>query len=385
MRNCDISIIVPALNEAGSLPLLLPRIAAALRGRDYEVVIVDDNSQDGTGEVCASLARTYPLRLLVRPWPKNGLSGAVLHGMSNAMGHYLLVMDADLQHPPERIPALLEPLEKGEADFVVGSRYAPGGSTEAKWGLFRQLNSRVATWLARPFAGKTHDPMSGFFALTRTSLFRADRLTPLGYKIGLELMTKCRSQAVREVPIHFGMRQQGTSKLTVKQQFKYLEHLSRLYDFCFPRASPMIKFLITTIVGWGVALALCIGLLNARVRLPWAPIFAYGAAVLSTAVFHLRYVRTQYEFLLRPYPWVDFSIISFAEWFTGAMAALWVAARVIHPTATELFVCCCGAATVMRYTLRKEFLLDLRGLRKEPRVQAPAVPAVERATQRAAA
>lgn len=392
MRDREISIIVPALNEAGSLPLLLPRIAASMRGRDYEVVIVDDNSQDGTPDVCEKLSRTYPLRLLVRPWPRNGLSGAVLHGMSKAAGRYLVVMDADLQHPPERIPALLEPLENGAADFVIGSRYAPGGSTEEGWGLFRRINSRVATWLARPFAAGTHDPMSGFFALSRQTLFRADRLTPLGYKIGLELMTKCRTRAVCEVPIHFSARQKGESKLTVKQQFKYLEHLSRLYDFCFPRSSPMIKFLIATCVGWGVALALYMLLLTAGVRMPWAPILAYPAAVLSTAVFHLRYVRTQYEFLIRPQPWVDFLIISSAEWFTGAMAALWVAARVAHPWAMESFLCSCAAATVMRYVLRKEFLQDLRGLHKEPRKEPAladaaslAAPISNRPSQREAA
>ncbi len=184
------------------------------------------------------------------------MSGAVLEGMKIARGEYLLVMDADLQHPPEKIDELISLLEKNESDFSLGSRYIPGGGTHQKWSLFRQLNSRISTFLASPFAGKTHDPMSGFFALRRSTYERAQRLMPLGYKIGLELMCKCRVKNAREIPIHFGPRQHGESKLTLKQQFKYLEHLSRLYDFTFPRASPAIKFLIATGCAWLIAFAL---------------------------------------------------------------------------------------------------------------------------------
>src|SRR6185436_9268852 len=130
-----------------------------------------------------------------------------------------------------------------------------GGSTGERWGVFRKINSRIATLLARPFAGRTTYPMSGFFALRRTTYERAQRLTPLGYKIALELMCKSRVENVREIPIHFAERTRGQSKLTLKEQFRYLEHLSRLYDFTFPRASPISKFSIATISGWFVALA----------------------------------------------------------------------------------------------------------------------------------
>src|SRR5206468_3644663 len=140
-----------------------------------------------------------------------------------------------------------------EADFVLGSRYVPGGSMQESWGPLRRFNSRIATLLARPFAGRTHDPMSGFFALRRSTYERAERLTPMGYKVGLELMCKCRVKNVREVPIHFSARARGQSKLTLTQQFRYLEHLSRLYDFYYPRASPILKFLIATACGWLIA------------------------------------------------------------------------------------------------------------------------------------
>jgi len=363
------SIIVPALNEAENLPALVERIDRALAGRSYEILIVDDNSHDATPAVCAELSKRYPVTLIVRERPKDGLSGAVLEGMSRASGDILVVMDADLQHPPQKIPELIAPLDRDEADFVLGSRYAPGGSTETRWSLWRKINSSVATLLARPFAGRVTDPMSGFFALKRDTFRSATRLTPLGYKIALELLCKCRVQRVKEIPIHFGMRQRGESKLTVKQQFKYLEHLSRLYDYTFPRASPLTKFSIATITGWFVASAAYVVLLKTR-ALParsLAIICAYPFSILTVAVFHLRYVRTQREFIVRPHPWLDFWMISAAEWATCAIAALWVTRRVSELYPLELLAICFGLATVTRYVLRKELLHDIRGLRREPR------------------
>jgi dolichol-phosphate mannosyltransferase len=365
----QISLVIPALNEAPNLPPLLEQIAAALAGREYEVIIVDDNSHDNTKEVAAELARRYPLRLIVRERPTNGLSGAVLHGIAEAKGEYLLVMDADLQHPPAKIPELLAPLERGEADFVVGSRYVPGGSTGEKWGVFRKINSRIATILARPFAGKTTDPMSGFFAMKRSTYERAQRLTPLGYKIALELMCKSRVESVREIPIHFAERTRGESKLTLKEQFRYLEHLSRLYDFTFPRASPISKFSIATISGWiaGIVAYVLVIRYIVHPRSAAAIIIAYAFVIAVVAVFHARYVRTQREFIVRPRPWWDFAVISFWEWLICAATAIWMTRRVDDPSMTELFVISFGSATVMRYVLRKEFLQDVRGLRKELR------------------
>jgi len=362
--NPEISIIVPTLNEAANIPQLLPRIDAAMNGADYEVLIVDDNSKDQTPQVCAELAKQFPVKLLVRTQPKNGLSGAVLHGMAAARGQFLCVMDADLQHPPEKLGALLEPLRGGQADFVLGSRYVPGGSTAATWGLFRKINSEVATALARPFAGRVTDPMSGFFALRRVTYLGARQLTPLGYKIALELMCKCQVKTVQEIPIHFGLRAAGESKLSLKQQFRYLEHLSRLYDFTFPRASPVIKFLIATVASWLVGLAIYLSLLRGGLGPVAAPTWAYGAAILVTIIFHIRYVRTQREFLIRPHPWRDFAVISAAEWIACGLTAWWASHRVMRASALEIFLLCFGVATLVRYVLRKEFLQDIRGLRR---------------------
>jgi dolichol-phosphate mannosyltransferase len=361
----EVSVIVPTINESENLPALLERISVALSGVEFEVLIVDDNSQDATPAVCAELAKRYPLKLMVRTQPTNGLSGAVLHGMAAAQGKFLCVMDADLQHPPEKLPELLRPLRSGEADFVLGSRYMPGGSTDGEWGLLRKINSQTATLLARPFAGNATDPMAGFFALRRETYQGAQNLTPLGYKIALELMCKCRVQNVREIPIHFGMRLKGQSKLTLKQQFRYLEHLSRLYDFTFPRASPVVKFLIATGASWLTGLAAFLLSIHAGFGSIQSIAIAYAPALLVTAVFHIRYVRTQREFLPRQTPWLDFTVISAAEWIAAILAAWWVSARMIQPRIFETFAICFGFATVTRYILRKEFLQDIRGLRKE--------------------
>jgi dolichol-phosphate mannosyltransferase len=362
----DISVIVPALEEAENIPELIRRLDAALNGKRYEVLIVDDNSRDNTSEVCAALAGNYPLRLLVRTHPKNGLSGAVLDGMALARGDIFIVMDADLQHPPEQAPALVTELEHG-GDFAIGSRYTAGGSTQGGWGAFRKLNSGVATLLARPFAGRTTDPMSGFFALRRATYERAERLTPLGYKVALELMCKCRVRDVREVPIQFATRTRGESKLTMKQQFKYLEHLSRLYDFFFPHASPVGKFLIVTLLGWSVGLVAYQSLAAAGMNHVGAVTIGYLCNVLLAAMFHNRYVRTQREFLATQHPWIEFSVTSLAELMSCALVGWWSEARLANPKSFDLPILCFLAATLVRYVLRKELMQDIRGLRRDLR------------------
>lgn len=365
-----VSIIVPTLNEAKNLPLLLPRIAAAMGDRAYEVLVVDDDSRDDTTAVCATLAERFPLKLIVRRPPKDGLSGAVLRGMNEARGDTFVVMDADLQHPPEKLPALLAALEGG-ADFTIGSRYVPGGTTREQWGFSRKLNSRIATLLARPFAGDVRDPMSGFFALRRSTYEGAERLTPLGYKIGLELMCKCRVRHVREVPIDFALRAEGESKLTLAQQFKYLEHLSRLYDYTFPRLSPVLKFFIVLVFAWGVSAyvfaALVNGLWGEGTHPAAAVGISYVAAVLATAVFHRRYVRTQWEFLKTRHPWRDFWLASAVELLACAVVVGWAHWRVGDARPWELFLYGFTAALVGRYVCRKELLLDVRGLRADAR------------------
>lgn len=142
-------------------------------------------------------------------------------------------MDADLQHDPVYIPNLVGPIIAGTADFTVGSRYVGGGGVE-DWPLHRKIISWGATLAAKPLVDCS-DPMSGFFSLRKETLAKARVLNPLGYKIGLELMVRCGCTNVKEIPIVFKDRQEGESKLTMKQNVLYLLHLSNLYVAVKPK------------------------------------------------------------------------------------------------------------------------------------------------------
>ncbi|MFC1642265.1 polyprenol monophosphomannose synthase [Myxococcota bacterium] len=232
----QVTIVVPTFREAENIPGLVDRIGAvrAQAGIDLHLVIMDDDSQDGSTELVSE--RTEPWVELVVRRENRGLSQAVLDGMRKAKGDVLVCMDADLSHPPEAVPAMIAALDQG-ADFVLGSRYVEGGSTDDEWSLFRWANSMVATLLARPFTS-VRDPMSGFFALRRSTFEAAQQLSPIGYKIGLELIVKCGCSRVTEVPIHFADRQRGESKLSLRQQILYLQHLGRLAWFKCRRLRP---------------------------------------------------------------------------------------------------------------------------------------------------
>jgi dolichol-phosphate mannosyltransferase len=363
-----VSIIVPTLREVANIPPLAEQIVAAMAGRDYEIVVVDDNSRDGTDKKCEELAAAgVPIRCLTRVGSRDGLGGAVLHGLRNATGDVLVVMDADLQHPPSRLPALIDAVAVGGAEFAVGSREVEGGSTSGDWPLSRRITSKVAASLARPFAGDLRDVMSGFFALPRSVFERGEHLAPLGFKIGLELICKCRVTKLVEVPIHFGVRTEGESKLDVKEKFRYLEHLSRLYDFTYPRAGPVLKFAVVTTLSLLVGLV-AFELLRIGGAIPrWlAATLAYSVSLGVTAMFHARYVRTQRDYLIRPNPWLDFAISCAAELLACLATALYLDRRLSGPTAAEIFVIAFGIAILVRYILRKELMLDVRGLRFIP-------------------
>ena len=367
----ELSLIVPTLNEAANLPELCRRVRDALADvAEYELILVDDGSTDGTAGVVESLRLDgHPITLIERGRAaEGGLGGAVLRGFAESRGRVLAVMDADLQHPPESLPRLLAAIRNG-AELAVGSRYVGGGSVGETWGRLRRLNSRLATLLARPFAGRVRDPMSGFFALPRPVYERGRHLSPLGYKILLELMCKCRPRPVAEVPIHFAQRVAGDSKLTIKEQFRYLEHLSRLYDYAFPRFSPVAKFAVVVTLAWLAGAAAFAGL-RGPLGEAGAVGIGYLLAILVAMGFHWRYVRTQRRFLVRRSPWRDFFTSTLAEWIAAVGTASYLQLRAPVAPAWEVFFVSFALATIVRYVLRKEFLLDVRGLRPEERLAA---------------
>jgi len=239
-----LSLIVPTFRERANIAPLVQRLDAALAGVDYEVVIMDDNSQDGTEELMAELSGRYPVRLVVRK-DKRGLASAVIDGFSEARGGIVGVMDADLQHPPEVVPSLLRAIQSG-ADTAIGSRYVKGGGCEG-WGLLRRIMSRGAGFLAHLFLPSTRgiaDPMSGFF-MFRPQVVSGAALHPMGYKILLEVLVAGRPGVVAEVPFVFVTRTAGESKLRVSQQVDYLKHIASLMK----RTGEMSRFIKYCLVG----------------------------------------------------------------------------------------------------------------------------------------
>ncbi len=226
-KGLKVSIIVPTYNERDNLEELFGRIDKAMEGYDYEVIVVDDDSPDRTWELAQRLSERYPVKV-IRRTDEKGLSSAVIRGFKEASGDVFVVMDADLQHPPEKIPELVKALEEG-ADIAIASRYVPGGKVE-NWYWYRKLISKAAIMIGRlalPKIRGVKDPMSGFFALKK-EVVEGIELNPIGFKILMEILIKGRYGKVVEVPFTFGLRKAGESKLSGKTMIKYLKHVYRL-------------------------------------------------------------------------------------------------------------------------------------------------------------
>lgn len=217
------TVLVPTFCEAASLPALVPAVRQALTGLDAELLVLDDASPDGTADVADRLAPGC-CRAIRRTGPR-GLSHAVIEGFSLANGEVLAVMDADGQHPPEALPALLKPILDGAADMTVGSRYVPGGGCEG-WSRTRLRLSRFGCWLARKVT-PVRDATSGFFACRR-SVVEGVTFDPRGWKIGLEVMVKGRASKIVEVPYVFRPRHAGRSKASLGPALAYLAQLRAL-------------------------------------------------------------------------------------------------------------------------------------------------------------
>ena len=218
-----LSVVVPTYNEAGSLPPLIDRLAKALAGREWELVVVDDGSPDGTADIAERLGGTHPVRVIRRPG-KAGLASAVIAGFAAAKGDVLVVMDADLSHPPELVPALVAAIDGG-ADLAVGSRYVKGGGV-MDWPLRRRVVSRVACFMGNVLV-PVRDATSGFFALRR-SVIDGVKLNPIGFKIGFEVIARGRYKTVVEVPYTFRDRELGASKFGRREIMQYVEQLGQV-------------------------------------------------------------------------------------------------------------------------------------------------------------
>ncbi len=265
----EVSIIVPTYNESGSVGTLLARIEAAVVGKaiSCEILVMDDSPTAETVDAARAAPLSIPLRAIRRTGAR-GLSEAVMEGIREARGRFVLVMDADLQHPPESIPELVRALREG-ADFVIGSRYLPGACAP-KFSALRRLNSWGASLLCRPLLhARVTDPMSGFFACSRYAAAPAD-LRATGYKIGLELLVKTHPAKLAEVPITFGARHADASKMTLREQGKYVQHLARLYGWRYGAMTQFLRFCCVGACGMIVDLAIMALLVGIGLRFPAA-------------------------------------------------------------------------------------------------------------------
>jgi dolichol-phosphate mannosyltransferase len=223
----DLTMVLPTYNERERLAELVAAVfsSCAAHGMRLELVIVDDNSPDGTGVVADELALTYRIRVIHRAG-KLGLGTAVVAGFAVATADIVGVMDADFSHPPALVPRLLQTFTATGADIVVASRYVRGGATP-DWPLKRRLLSRVACLLARPLS-PVRDAASGFFVIRR-DIARATTIKAGGFKICLELIARSGATRLVEVPYRFEDREQGESKMSLREAAGYLVQLRDLY------------------------------------------------------------------------------------------------------------------------------------------------------------
>jgi len=219
----SLSIVVPTYNECDRLETLVENACALFRQRGLaaELVVVDDNSPDGTGALADRLALDHPLRVIHRSG-KLGLGTAVMDGFAAARSDVLGVMDADLSHPADVLPGMLAILQSTGSDMVIGSRYIPGGGSK-NWSPFRLLMSRVACLFALPVT-PVRDATSGFF-LVRREAVEGVGIAAGGFKICLELLVRGRIRSVAEVPYVFVGRTAGESKMNFKEATGYLVQL----------------------------------------------------------------------------------------------------------------------------------------------------------------
>jgi len=268
-----LSLVIPTFNEAGNVLTLLESLEALLAprlGDAFELIVVDDDSADGTWRKVEGILPTHPRVRLLRRQGEKGLSTAVIRGWQLARGEILGVMDADLQHPVEANLGLLSEIERG-ADLAVASRHVEGGGV-SDWSMARRILSRGAQMLGilllPGVLARLTDPMSGYFMLRREVLAGVE-LSPLGYKILIEVVARGRVRWIGEVGYVFRERVEGESKVTSALYLQYLRHLlrlrwdtlpsSRLFRFCvvgasgvFVDMSLLYLFSDPHMLGWGL-------------------------------------------------------------------------------------------------------------------------------------
>lgn len=284
-----VTVVVPTFNEAENLPILLGRLADVLAPFDHEVVVVDDDSPDGTWRVAQDLAERDPRLRVIRRLGERGLSSAVMAGMQASRGRVLAVLDADLQHDEAILPAMLDEVLADRADVCVGSREADGGSY-GDFGRGRRLISWGGAVLARKLLGlQVSDVMSGFFVVSRRRLDEvAARVNPRGFKVLLELLARGPRPRVVEVGYRFRMRQHGTTKLTGSVVAAYLLALATLAGGRW-LSTTFVAYALVGVVGLGVRAAVHLAALAAGAGTAAALVLGFQASVVGNYLLNNRF------------------------------------------------------------------------------------------------
>lgn len=276
MSKPSLTIVIPSYKEAANIPELLEKIHSSMGDYPYNVLVVDDNSPDGTAGVVRNLAGKYPVSVVVRT-DKRGLASAVVDGFNLADSEIVAVMDADLQHPPSVLPRLVKAMEGG-ADLAVASRYVTGGSV-GNWSATRRVISKGAVLLSHTLLPSTRgiqDPMSGYFML-RKSLISGVDLSPVGYKILLEVICLGQPKNAVEVPFIFENRRAGVTKLSMITQTDYLRHLLSLMRRT-GEINRILKFVVVGLTGTIVNLGIL------AILKEWAGIYYLLAGAIAFEV-----------------------------------------------------------------------------------------------------
>ena len=240
-----LSLVIPTYNEKDNIVKLLAELKEEFSKNkiDAEIIIVDDDSPDGTGKILEELKNKYQNIRIIHREGKLGLSSAVLEGFNVATGDVLGVMDADLSHPIGKISEMYQQIIKNDVDLVIGSRYVKGGGIEG-WNLYRKMLSKGATFLARIFVD-VKDPMSGFFIIKKNFILDK-KLNSKGFKILLELLIKTDCKNIKEIPIIFTNRTVGKSKAGIKEIIYFLRNL---VSYFFYKKEIFFQFLKFALVG----------------------------------------------------------------------------------------------------------------------------------------
>ncbi|UYY77116.1 glycosyltransferase [Sphingomonas sp. R1] len=317
----DVAIVIPTFNERANVPLLIAKLDAALAGRAWEAIFVDDDSPDGTADAARAIGRTDPRVRVIQRIGRRGLSSACIEGMCATAAPCVAVIDGDLQHDETLLPKMLDALQADSSlDVVIGSRFCEGGCT-GEWDRERVAKSAFATKLSRQvLKADLTDPMSGFFMI-RSEIARdlVPRLSGIGFKILLDIMTASpRPLAFRELPYTFRVRTEGESKL---DYVVAMEYLIALYDRMFGKVVPVRFAMFSAIGALGAAVHLAVLFVLFRLAgLPFVTGTILATIVAMTFNFLLNNALTYRERRLKG---------------AGALLAGWV---------SFCFVCGVGAA-----------------------------------------